>query len=233
MQIFLAEILRLNNKSLAVREIKSELWHLWSTKNIASAHWVNRIESHCREHVPSRHLSTIVISAESICTREILCVEDFANQFLCALRLSSQSIEISHMMRRFIAVSILTNKTSHIRKSTFEFCAEEHIQLIHERLVSTHQLDEPWHIVLHMPSILPCISLCVVATRTLSVSQTSWVERRFPRAVSKARTHEFRLWVKQILVEILTLAKVGCIFLLTHESCHIPSSIIVVNGFKC
>ena len=52
--------------------------------------------------------------------------------------------------------------------------------------------------MLHMPSVLPCITFGIVSTGTFHVGNLTRVERRFPTPVSIAGTHELRFSIKQV-----------------------------------
>ena len=73
-----------NGECLAFGQMKHNLWHLWSTEYILATDRVHRIETHCREHVPCRHLSAVVVAAESVNGGVVLCVENLAYEFLRA-----------------------------------------------------------------------------------------------------------------------------------------------------
>ena len=89
-EILLAQVLCLDRKGIAIGEMQGELRHLRSSKDILAAHRIDRIESHCRKHIPCRHLSTVVVAAESVRQRLVLGVEDLSHNLGCLVRMASQ-----------------------------------------------------------------------------------------------------------------------------------------------
>ena len=105
--MFFRQILRNNRESLAIDQMQGHLRQLWSTEYIFRTYRIYRIESHRTKHIPSRHLSAIIISAKSVGFVFVLSIKYFTNQFLCTFRTTSQCIQISHMMAWLISMSIL------------------------------------------------------------------------------------------------------------------------------
>ena len=75
----------------------------------------NRVNPHRAHHIPSTHLSAILIANQSIRTVFIKCLTNPVHNGLRLLRLSTIVIQVSHMMTRFVAMGILTNQPRNIR----------------------------------------------------------------------------------------------------------------------
>ena len=86
--------------------------------------------------------------------------------------------------------------------------------------------------MLHMPSVLPCITFGIVSTGTFHVGNLTRVEGRFPTSVSITGTHELRFFIKQVLIKIGTFGKISGIFLFTHTLGHIGCGVIIIYRFQ-
>ena len=83
-ELFFAQSLGHHCECLAAGQLEGDFRHLGCAEDVAAAHGVYGIEAHSREHVPGRHLSAVVIAAESVGLGQILGVEYLAHQFLRA-----------------------------------------------------------------------------------------------------------------------------------------------------
>ena len=181
--VFLGQTFSQNGESLSILQVKHKFRHLRCTEYIFSAYRIHRIESHGREHIPGRHLSAIIVSAKSVRSRTILGIEDLTDQFLSTFRFAGQSIQISHVVTRFVTVSIITDQTGYISQLGSKFNCKQRIQLVREGFFSAQQSNQSRNIVLDMPGVLPCITFCIVATVAFCMCSLSRIERTLPGTV--------------------------------------------------
>ena len=86
--------------------------------------------------------------------------------------------------------------------------------------------------MLYMPGILPCISFGVIHSAILGTAHCAGVEGIEPFAVTLAGAHETDTLVKEVLVIVGTLGKVGLILLLSHLFGHGVCGIVVIDAFE-
>ena len=84
------------------------------------------------------------------------------------------------MMTRFVAVSVLSDKSGNVRKITFKFQGEELVELLKERFRSAKQLDESRNVVLHLPGVLPCVAFGIIAAYAFGMCEVARVEWCLP-----------------------------------------------------
>ena len=65
-EIFRAVIGRVDNKTIAVLEVKSSLFEQRSSHHILVSYRANRVETQRREHIPGRSLSVVFVSAVTV-----------------------------------------------------------------------------------------------------------------------------------------------------------------------
>ena len=122
----------------------------------------NRVNPHRTHHIPSTHLSAILIPNQSIRTVFIKCLTNPIHDGLCLLRLSTIVVQVSHVMTWFVAMGILTNQPRNIRliaARSARISAKQRIQMIFCSLYTTQFIHHPHDIVRHIHRILPSIGL--------------------------------------------------------------------------
>ena len=72
--------------------------------------WLYLIETYGRKNVPCRHLTYVLIAAQSVEIVLIHLVHGLAEQTGTLPRLTYIVVHVEHLMARFIAVSILTDE---------------------------------------------------------------------------------------------------------------------------
>ena len=209
--------------------MQGHLRQLRRTEDVAGRHGVDRVKSHRRKHIPGRHLTAVVVAAKAFGLRQILSLDDFAHQFLRALRLAGKGIEISHVVARLIAVGILANQARHVAKRAVELGGEKRVELRDEGLAAAEELDKARHVVLHVPRVLPGVALRVIAAVAFCMGEGGGVERRLPFARAEARTHEISALVEEVLVEIGAAGEIFIVVLFAHLQRHVGGGVVVVN----
>ena len=84
----------------------------WSANAVFTAYRIQRVEAECREYRPCRHLPAIFVAAQPRRSVGILAAHDACNERLCFVGLVAIVVEVSHMVRRLVAVSVLPNHSS-------------------------------------------------------------------------------------------------------------------------
>ena len=132
-EVLLAQILRHHGECLSTGKIEGDGGKLGRTEDILGTDGIHRIESHGREHIPSRHLSAVVIAAQSVWLGKILGVEDFAHKFCRTFGTSCHGIEVYNVVARLVSVRILANESAHIAYGADQGNGEERIKFIQSR----------------------------------------------------------------------------------------------------
>ena len=83
-------------------------------------------------------------------------------------------------MTRFVAVSVLTDEAGDVREGALQLEREELVELLEERLRTAEELYQSVNVMLHLPCVLPCVALGVVAAATLGMCKVARVERSLP-----------------------------------------------------
>ena len=208
-EILFAQILRHHGECLSVGKIEGDGGKLGRTEDILGTDGIHRIESHGREHIPGRHLSAVVVAAQSVWLGKILGVEDLTHKFCRTFGTSCHGIEVYNVVARLVSVRILANESAHIAYGADQGNGEERIKFIEELLLATEKLDETRHIMLYMPGILPCIAFGVIHSAILGTAHCAGVEGIEPFAVTLAGAHETDTLVEEVLVIVGALGKVG------------------------
>ena len=74
---------------------------------IARSGRADRIEAQGREYVPSRHLTSIVISTQTSRSIQVLSIEDMTDGTATLIMPANEIVHISHMMARLVSVPIV------------------------------------------------------------------------------------------------------------------------------
>ena len=81
---------------------------LWNPRGINVAARTNGIQAHRTHHIPSTHLSAILIANQPIRTVFIKLFAHIVNDPLCLFRLPAIVIQIRHVMTGFVPMRILS-----------------------------------------------------------------------------------------------------------------------------
>ena len=145
------------------------------TRRVNIAARTNRVNPHGTHHIPSTHLSAILIANQSIRTVFIKCLTNPVHDGLRLLRLSTIVVQVSHVMTRFVAMGILTNQSRNIRliaARSARISAKQRIQMIFRSLYTTQFIHHPHDIMRNIHRILPSIGLSKM------VIHLPWIKRR-------------------------------------------------------
>ena len=83
-------------------------------------------------------------------------------------------------MARLVAVSVLTDKAGDVREGALQLEREELVELLEERLRTAEELYKSVNVMLHLPCVLPCVALGVVAAATLGMCKVARIKRSLP-----------------------------------------------------
>ena len=103
-----------DGKGLSVGQMDDGLLEQGATDAINRLTGAYLIEAHGVEQVPSRHLSTVLVTTQAVGIVEVEGMEHLVHNLLCAPRLSHIVVEVGNVVARFVAVSILTNQARDI-----------------------------------------------------------------------------------------------------------------------
>ena len=92
------EILSNHLEFLTILKVYRHLFEMRHTNDEHAACRCHRIESHCAHHVPSRHLTAVLVTAETIRLVGVKLIHDLVDDLLCFNRFSNEIEQISHVM---------------------------------------------------------------------------------------------------------------------------------------
>ena len=104
--VFVAHLRRLDFQGLAIAQTHFQIRQIRCSEHVLVAAGTNRIETHHRENVPSRHLTTVVVATQTIDVILVKTVHDLTKPVLGLVRLRTPIVEIGDMMRRLIAMVV-------------------------------------------------------------------------------------------------------------------------------
>ena len=100
----------------SIRQVYGGFRNLGRAQDVFSGYRINGIEAQGAEDVPCRHLSAVIIAAQTVGSGVIEAVEHFTNQFGGSARLACDGVEICHVVARLVAMGILSDESGHVAK---------------------------------------------------------------------------------------------------------------------
>ena len=154
-----------DNDFAAIGQSDAEAGQIGRAQYVLVAARTNRVETHGREDVPSRHLPAVVIAAQSAYVAAIHAVHDGAYPKLRFPRLGSPCIKIGNVVTRLVAVHIAAHKA--VGRDVFivlvilfrQVHAEQFVKALAEHFFSAHLLHHAINIVRHVKREVPGVSL--------------------------------------------------------------------------
>ena len=170
-EILFAVIGCVDNKTIAVLEVKSSLFEQRSSHHIFVRSRANRVETQRREHIPGRSLSVVFVSAVTVRSGRVHSVHYLTQPILSLPRLSRIVIEVDHVLDRLIAMCIVahihhchfTNFVNHLSVIAVIKNGRYGKYRIHhgnKHLFPAHQVNKSLRIVEDRPGIMPAVSFC-------------------------------------------------------------------------
>ena len=213
---------------LTVRQFNAHFIEQRCSKLIFSAYWVNRVEAHCREDVPGRHLSAVLVAAKAVGGVAVHLAHNLRYILLCLFGFTCLVEQIRHMMARLVSVGILANHSGAEdgQVGILGWGVGEHaVELLHEYLLA-HMTDEAVNVVLNAPHIVPCIALADV--RSILVGAEIGLE--FSLAVA---------WLHECGGGVILVAPVACTAVelrgdavMSHGLGHAGDAVVIIRIFQ-
>ena len=189
------------------------------------------IEAEGAEDVPSRHLPAVVVAAESVGHGLVEQICHLMHHFCRAPGTSCSIEEISVVVTRLIAVSILPDESRDVALLTsrrLRWSAEEGIQFVAIGFVASQEGDMVLDVVLHVETVLPRVGFGEVAV------DFGRIEGREPDAAHLG-AHEACGGVKDVAIVKCALVKLCCYFLVSQfvgNRCDAPVIVAVFQSLR-
>lgn len=133
--------LRRDDEVLAIVKIEGNLLEARGGKHIAVCGGTDRIEAHRREDIPSRHLTSIVITRQATRRVVVFCIEDIRHTLNGLFPFPDEIVQIGYLMAGFVAMPVTT-------------LCKHRVELGLKLLRTTKHLNESLHIVRHIPGVM-------------------------------------------------------------------------------
>ena len=178
---FVAETVSTDGKGLTAANMDSSLFDQRRAEDIVTTTGSDLIETEGRENVPCRHLTYVLVAAETCRLIGVQLVLNLVYNLGCLAGLTHEGIKVGDVVAGFVAVSILTDKTCDVRLRIFVELAvsqEEAVKTLHGYLASAEHLHETFYIVGNEPEVLPGVTLgegtcLVVGVETLEALESA------------------------------------------------------------
>ena len=195
------------------------------------------IESECREYIPCRSLSVVLVSAVTVGFRGIESVHHLADPILRLVGLSDVVVKVDHVLCGLVAVGVvahvgylhlrnLVDADSVVAVIVDRRHDEHRIEHFSEFGFAAHQRCKALRIVEHRPCVVPCIAL------RICVAPLVGAERCLKRPVFVAATHQTGFGIEEVFVVLRGFFQPLRIFGPAQFLRHLCDAPVVVGVFQ-
>ena len=157
------------------------------------------IESERRKDIPSRHLSYILITRQTI---RLICIHGMKNLLDSVSRLprlTYKCVQVNCMMTRFVTMRILANQSTNIRRRSFSISpfARNKNPVCSQTLLYCRNIPP---VLLHREVPAMCTAMHFLHNNHRLYEKMHKTKRSTPRTVEHLSSHEARRSIKIILI---------------------------------
>ena len=187
---------------------------------------IDRVKTQCTKHIPTRHLSAVLIAAMSIGGIVVLGAQYLAHSLTGFLGVSGKIVQISYVVTWFVAVYVLPYHTGTKDRQTLiggRSKGEHRVEFLLKSLFASHRLYKSRYIVGYKPTVLPSIALAEIR------GVVFWVKRIDKGGFAVSRSEESSARVEKIAPVLGSSGKVVSISAFAQSSRKLSNTPIVIS----